>query len=63
MEVDVFGKDGKEGATMVRRETERGVKEGEKGVVEKGEETVVEEKEEREEEDDKGVWNGLGVAF
>ena len=57
VEIDGFGEEG-----MVRREAERDVKEER---VEKGEEavveTVVEEREERE-EDEKGVWNGLGVA-
>ena len=60
--MEVFGKDGKEGARaiegMVMRETERGVKEGEETVVEKGEETVVE----KGEEDDNETWDVVGVA-
>ena len=57
--MEVFGKEGKDGARavegMVRRETERGVKE-------EGEETVVEEREEDASEDAKAAWVGIAVA-
>lgn len=66
VEVEVFGKDGKEGARavegMVRRETEKEVKEGEETVVEEGEETVEEPVVEEMGEDEKGAWNVMGVA-
>ena len=68
----MFGKDGKDGARaiegMVRRETDRGVKEAEESVVEKREETVVEETVvvetvmEGGEDDDNGTLNIVGVA-
>ena len=66
VEVQVFGKDGKEGARavegMVRREMEKGVKGGEETVMEKGEDTVEETVVEEVEEDKKGMWNIMGVA-
>ena len=53
--VEVFGKDGKEAAravgTMMRRETEEGLKQGEEAVVEAVE------------EDANGAWNDIGVAL